>query len=930
MATLTFDALWRDKGVAKGLGVIAGEAIKAKLSLDKLGTSGGGVFRRLAGQSAQAARAGNSIGNGLRSGIMRPLGGLPGIIAGLVGGSIVMGAKRLATEASDMNETVSKTRTIFGASSKSIESWARGAAKNLGMSRLEALNGASAFGNLFDQLGFGAIEATKMSKGFVRMATDAASFNNANPAEVMEAFQAATRGEYDALQKYIPTASAATIQAEAMRMTHKKSVGDLTAADKAAALYQVSVKGLGKAHGDFDRTSGGFANQQRIMAANWADLRVKIGQQFLPMFTKAAVYMNTEGFPALTRIVDVLGELGKSAGRMGTAVFRAFSSTFGAAIDRATLNLTELADWMETHQEAGVRFFLRLGYGAIGLGKAIVALAVRAVRSFGDIAGSMGETVRTVGNGIASLMDGAAKLLPPWDKSRKLLLQGAADIRTGANTAADGLGRTKTKAHEAADEMEKRAKPAFDKAGKALGEVGRKEIWAAKQRDAAAKARIAIRDIGTAADGSAIKLKTWADRTKLGADAQKALEGRVRAARNALRDKLTTMAENGAGQAKLTRAWEKGRDALAREFRQMGLSRAEARRLAAQYAGIPPKVTTRVTQPGMRGKDGALAGTKDLDTRINHLNGKKVHIGFSTNAREAARALGISVKNYENIGGGIGSVSRSQVGTGHGPAEGGPTVSRDIETQVDKLPRNNRRFTGDAPGAITKIATASGEGLQGAGLKQLNKDVAAKKARDAATITDFPGQRPDQRQSVGRGWGPIMRAMRRHGANRFTTYRGHHPSMARARDVTPHNWRMANAAKALSSVWYVIYRMRIASKNRGNNWRPYTPIRRTGDFRHVRHIHVARYDGGGMVPPGGMALNTSGRAERMLAPRDSINFERLVSAMDRRGGRGVGNTTIVINAPNYVGSTADLRRTLVQMAGRNELDVVLRRAGVAA
>ena len=35
------------------------------------------------------------------------------------------------------------------------------------------------------------------------------------------------------------------------------------------------------------------------------------------------------------------------------------------------------------------------------------------------------------------------------------------------------------------------------------------------------------------------------------------------------------------------------------------------------------------------------------------------------------------------------------------------------------------------------------------------------------------------------------------GARSFTTYPGHHPSMAKARDVTPHNWRIADAARAL-------------------------------------------------------------------------------------------------------------------------------------
>jgi hypothetical protein len=92
-----------------------------------------------------------------------------------------------------------------------------------------------------------------------------------------------------------------------------------------------------------------------------------------------------------------------------------------------------------------------------------------------------------------------------------------------------------------------------------------------------------------------------------------------------------------------------------------------------------------------------------------------------------------------------------------------------------------------------------------------------------------------------------MAAMRRHGARNFNTYPGHHPSMARARDVTPHNWAAANAARRLRSVWYVIYRMRIASKTYDNSWRQYHPISRTGDWTHNNHIHVARYALGGIV-----------------------------------------------------------------------------------
>jgi hypothetical protein len=269
MPALSFDLLWRDRGVAAGLKNLAAHADKAKAGIDKLGNTSG-VFKRLAGSAGAASRAGASIGAGLHKGIIGPLGGLPAIIGGLVGGAVVAGAKRLAEEASDMNETVSKSRTIFGTSSKAIESWASGAAKNLGMSRKAALDGASAFGNLFDQLGFGAKQSTAMSKGFVQMATDAASFNNANPSEVMDAFLSATRGEYDALQRYIPTVSAASIQTYALSSGIVKAstnTADLQIAQQRADIAQRNYTKAVKDHGaksiEAERAAVTLATAQR-------------------------------------------------------------------------------------------------------------------------------------------------------------------------------------------------------------------------------------------------------------------------------------------------------------------------------------------------------------------------------------------------------------------------------------------------------------------------------------------------------------------------------------------------------------------------------------------------------------------------------------------------------------------------------------------
>jgi phage-related protein len=230
--------------------------------------------------------------------------------AAVVGGGLVTGLKDSIGAASDLNETVSKTQTVFGTASKDIQDFASNAATSLGLSSQEALAGAAQFGNLFDQIGIGKKAAADMSKGFLKMSADLGSFNNADPSAVMEAFQSATRGEFDSLQQFIPTINAATLQTEALRLSHKKSADQLTEADKANALYSLSVKGMGKAQGDFAKTSGGLANQQRILSARFKDAQADLGQKLLPIALKAVTFFNANFGPATQKLGDVFKQVG--------------------------------------------------------------------------------------------------------------------------------------------------------------------------------------------------------------------------------------------------------------------------------------------------------------------------------------------------------------------------------------------------------------------------------------------------------------------------------------------------------------------------------------------------------------------------------------------------------------------------------------------
>ncbi len=94
---------------------------------------------------------------------------------------------------------------------------------------------------------------------------------------------------------------------------------------------------------------------------------------------------------------------------------------------------------------------------------------------------------------------------------------------------------------------------------------------------------------------------------------------------------------------------------------------------------------------------------------------------------------------------------------------------------------------------------------------------------------------------------------------------------------------------------YIIWNMKIASATRGWNWRPYlrygpNPGNTLG---HRDHNHWSfKADQGGLLRSGGTAVNLSGRPERVLPPRETIVYEKLLAALlrmeQRTGGQAYG------------------------------------------
>lgn len=270
--------------------------------------------------------------------------------------------------ASDLNETVSKTEAIFGKAAPGILKFGDAAAKAFGLSKQEALDGVSTFGNFFNQIGIGTKQSVEMSKRWVEMSADLGSFHNEAPVEVMQALTAATRGEYDTLQKFIPTINAAAVQQKAMAMTGKESAEALTDADKAAAVYALTLKGQGKANGDFARTSSSLANQQKILAAQFENIKAKVGGALLPIVLKLVSFIATTALPAFARWGEVL----RSA--LGPVVDK-IRDAFGSLLEK----LRPVGDWMSENKDTVKTFGIIMGVVAGALLAASLAAAALAV-----------------------------------------------------------------------------------------------------------------------------------------------------------------------------------------------------------------------------------------------------------------------------------------------------------------------------------------------------------------------------------------------------------------------------------------------------------------------------------------------------------------------------------------------------------------------
>jgi hypothetical protein len=249
---------------------------------------------------------------------------------------VALGATAIKA-ASDLDETKNKVNVVFGDMSKSVLDWSMTSATALGQSREQALAAAATYGNLFVSLGLGQKPAAEMSTSLVGLASDLASFNNADPSEVLLALRSGLSGEIEPLKKFGIAMNETILKQKAMTMGFGDNIQALTESQKLQLRYAIIMEQTATAQGDFARTSGGLANQQRILKAQFTDAAAALGTQLLPLALKFVTFLTglIEKFshlsPGMQKFVLIILGIAAAAGPV-LMVIGSIASGIGAII----------------------------------------------------------------------------------------------------------------------------------------------------------------------------------------------------------------------------------------------------------------------------------------------------------------------------------------------------------------------------------------------------------------------------------------------------------------------------------------------------------------------------------------------------------------------------------------------------------------------
>lgn len=292
-------------------------------------------------------------------------GSFASFIKGVVGGLAAAGigkmllniGKDAINAASDLAEVQNVVDVTFGDSAGQIESWAKQAGKQYGLTETAAKRYTSTIGAMLKSQGMADDEIVQTSTDLAGLAADMASFYNLDFETAFQKIRSGISGETEPLKQLGINMSTANLEAFALEKGITKAFSAMSQGEQTALRYQYIMKATADAQGDFARTADGFANASRRVETALETIKTVGGGLLLKVVAPLTESLATFLEQLTTSDTTVLDDIAAIDTKTGEKVSKIRQTAEDAALlaaelgdleKKTSLTTDEQALWLET------------------------------------------------------------------------------------------------------------------------------------------------------------------------------------------------------------------------------------------------------------------------------------------------------------------------------------------------------------------------------------------------------------------------------------------------------------------------------------------------------------------------------------------------------------------------------------------------------
>ena len=288
--------------------------------------------------------------------------------AAVAGAAAVKFGAASVKSASDAQQSLGATQTVFGKYADDVIRRSGQAATAIGLSANEYRELSNVVGASLAGAGVPLKETASLTDKLNKRAADMAATFGGTTREAVESVSSLLRGEADPIERYGVSIKQSDVNARLAAKGLDTLTGSALKQAEIQARLDLLFEKTAKTQGSFRREGDTLAHQQQVLAAQFENVKAKVGAALLPVLTTLLTFINANLIPGATALGNYLST------NLGPVVDR-IRDGFSALQEK----LTPVGQWLRANPELIKGAGIALGVAAVAAGALALAMGAVAV-----------------------------------------------------------------------------------------------------------------------------------------------------------------------------------------------------------------------------------------------------------------------------------------------------------------------------------------------------------------------------------------------------------------------------------------------------------------------------------------------------------------------------------------------------------------------